>query len=140
MKYEVKEMELSQVISEACDRLSELGDEMQEAFDNTPKGLQGSAIGEARQEAADQLTGLDKPSYHESLEAIKVKVNVPVRTVSAARRLSRSDRRDDAVALLRAALETLQESESFSGVDELVSDLEQLIDDAEAVEFPGRSV
>lgn len=40
-------------LSEAMDRLSEIRDEEQEAFDNMPEGLQCSSRGEAMQEAID---------------------------------------------------------------------------------------
>ena len=96
-KFTEVEMELSNVIKDAYLALLELGDEMQEAFDNTPENFQGSAIGEARQAAADTLSALDQPSVHESLEATKVKVHMPVRTASQEGRLSRADRRDDAI-------------------------------------------
>lgn len=142
MKYDVKEMELSQVIDQACSTLSELGYEMQEAYDNTPEGLQNSAIGEARIEAADLLSGLDKPTVHESLEAIKIKVGVPVRSPSETKRLSRTARRDDAVTMLQDALGALEDMPEprYAHVDELIEELTQLIGEAEAVEFPGRTV
>ena len=141
-KFEEKEMELSVVVAEACGALTDLADEMQEAYDNTPEGLQGAAIGEARQEAADALQGLDQPSVHESIEAIKIKVHVPVRSPSAQSRLSRSDRRDDAISMLQSALDTLIEMPEprYAHVDALMEELEQLIGEAEAVEFPGRNV
>lgn len=141
MKYDIKEMELSQVIDEACDRLAELGDEMQEAFDNTPEGLQNSAVGEARQEAADQFASLDKPSVHESIESTKIKVGVPVRSPSETKRLSRAARRDDAVTMLQDALGALEDMPEprYAHVDELIEELGQLIGEAEAIEFPGRT-
>ena len=142
MKFEVKEMELSEVISTACNVFSDLADEMQEAYDNTPEGLQNSAVGEARIEAADALNGLDKPTVHESIEATKIKVSLPVRSVSVSKRLSRSNRRDDAVMLLQNALEQLSEQPEprHAHVDDLIEELEQLVSDAENIEFPGRNV
>ena len=139
-KFEEKEMELSVVVADAYQALIELGDEMQEAYDNTPESLQGSAIGEARQEAADQLSGLDQPTVHESIEATKIKVHVPVRSPSAQARLSRSDRRDDAISMLQSCVDVLQDMAEYSHVDPLIEELDQLISEAEAVEFPGRSV
>jgi len=138
-KFEEKEMELSQVVDQACTALSELADEMQEAFDNTPENLQTSSLGEAREAAADQLSSIDRPSVHESLEATKVKVHIPVRTPSQEKKLSRSDRRDDAISMLQSAVDVLKDMESYHGVDSLLEELDQVISEAEAVEFPGRS-
>ena len=138
-KFEEKTMELSQVVVEAYETLLALGDEMQEAFDNTPESLQSSAVGEARQEAADALSSLNRPTVVEHLEAIKVKVHVPVRSPSAQSRLSRSDRRDDAISMLQSAVDALQDKTEYSDVDALLEELDQLISEAEAVEFPGRN-
>jgi hypothetical protein len=141
MKYEVKEMELSEVISTACGVFADLADELQEAYDNTPENIQNSAVGEARQEAADALSSLDQPSVHESIEATKIKVSIPVRSPSASAKLSRSSRRDDAVMLLQNALDQLSEQPEphYAHVDQLIEELDQLIGEVEAIDFPGRN-
>lgn len=48
-------LDVSQLLSEASDRLNEIRDEEQEAFDNMPEGLQCSCRGEAMQEAIDTM-------------------------------------------------------------------------------------
>lgn len=48
-------LDVSALLSEASDRLNEIREEEQEAFDNMPEGLQCSSRGETMQEAIDTM-------------------------------------------------------------------------------------
>lgn len=48
-------LDVTATLSEAMDRLGEIRDEEQEAFDNMPEGLQCSARGDSMQNAIDTM-------------------------------------------------------------------------------------
>lgn len=50
-------LDVAASLGEAMDRLSEIRDEEQEAFDNMPEGLQCSSRGDSMQEAIDEMDG-----------------------------------------------------------------------------------
>lgn len=62
-------LDVSQLLGEASDRLNEIRDEEQEAFDNMPEGLQCSSRGEAMQEAIDMMD-----EWNSEIEDIKGKI------------------------------------------------------------------
>jgi phosphopantothenate synthetase len=132
---------IADAVSEAFGDLSMLGDEMREAFDNTPENLQGSAVGQAREEAADNLEQLSEPSVPDSLAAIEVEIPRWERKRSP----SRPVRRDDIVAILDAVIQALDEIvDDEEKSQELKDDAETLRDEidneksmAEDVQFPG---
>jgi hypothetical protein len=144
-KYLAREMSMSEAVSEAMSELQTLAEEMREAFDNTPESLQGGGVGEARGEAADNLENLSEPDVPTSLEAIKVAWSVRELSPSKLRKQSRSDRRNDALETLSAVTAKLEEikddeasSEELAGDAETLRDeIENLMSDAENVEFPG---
>jgi len=139
-KYLAREMSMSEAVSEAMSELQTLAEEMREAFDNTPESLQGGGVGEARGEAADNLENLSEPDVPTSLEAIKVAWSVRELSPSKLRKQSRSDRRND--ALETAKLEEIKDDEASSeelagDAETLRDEIENLMSDAENVEFPG---
>lgn len=149
-KFEEKKMSLADAVSTAFGEITSLGEEMREAFDNTPESLQQSGVGEARGEAADNLENIseiDVPDILQDTDAKKFEVtwSEPVRTAKQAMKLSRSARRDDALMMLDACVEFLneladKESESEEIRDaakELSDELENAKGEIEAVEFPG---
>jgi len=166
-KYEPREMSMSDAVSDAFSALESLGEEMRESYDNTPENFQQSGVGEARGEAADALENLSEPSVPSELEEIKVSWSVPVLSPSKARKQSRSDRRYDATATLQAVISALEdirdydqpENENEEGealkegdagyekpeydeatveaARDFIDEVQNLIDEAEAVEFPG---
>lgn len=124
-------------ISDAWNTLEELASEMREAFDNTPESLQNSGAGEARGIAADALENLSEPDVPEGFGDIAIKFEYrPFKT-------SRAGRRDEAVNLLDHVVNALNElefeddSEKTQERDDFVSEVEDLKDSADSVEFPG---
>lgn len=135
MKFVEKKSTLAEAVEEAWDELQILAEEMREAFDNTPESLQGSGAGEKRGEAADALEDLSEPSVPEALKLVEVTYYVPASVPK--RGLSRSARRDHACGVLDRLVEVLNEKEENKEAMELAQELEELKDNAEAVEFPG---
>lgn len=62
--------DVSAMIGDAMDRLTEIRDEEQEAFDNMPEGLQCSSRGDSMQEAIDMMD-----EWYEELEDIQGKID-----------------------------------------------------------------
>ena len=50
-------LDVTQLLDEAIERLEEIRDDEQDAFDSLPEGLQYSSRGDAMQEAIDTLDG-----------------------------------------------------------------------------------
>jgi len=157
-KYQARELTVADAVSEAFSELQQLGEEMRDAFDNTPESLQGSGVGEARGEAADALENLSEPDAPDELAAIMVNWSVRVRTPSQQRKLSRADRRDDATSTLSAVISKLEDirdyepetddegkvtgerefsEEQVDAAGDFIDEVQNLIDEAEAVTFPG---
>jgi len=144
-KLKERELTIADAISEAYGELQSLGEEMREAFDNTPESLQSSGIGEARGEAADSLENISEPDVPEVLQNIMVKWQVRQLTVKQQMKLSRSARRSEAVETLQQVihcLEDLQDDEKTEAAikdaaTDFIDEVMQMADEAEAVEFPG---
>lgn len=148
---------LIDAVSEAHSELAQLGEEMREAFDNTPEGLQGSDVGQAREAAADELENLDEPDVPKSAAELEVWWKKPERTMSQQKRMTRAQRRDDALQILAevmSALDTRIEEIELAqaaiikeggepNLDELDAlknfreEIENLHDNADNVYFPG---
>lgn len=62
-------LDVSALLSEASDRLNEIREEEQEAFDNMPEGLQCSSRGETMQEAIDTMD-----EWNSGIEDIKSRI------------------------------------------------------------------
>jgi hypothetical protein len=135
---------IDELVSGAFSDLEELGQEMQDWFDNMPENLQDGSKGDAVSEAADGLSNISAVDTPESLATIKVKYAYD----SKAR--SRSDRRDNAINVLNAVIEHLESDQVKRGIadsseqeklteeyDEFLGDLQNARDEAEGVEFPG---
>lgn len=131
-----RKLTIADAVSEAFGTLQGLGEEMREAFDNTPESLQQSGVGEARGEAADALENLSEPDVSEALGKLEFTFSEwPLKP-----RASRSDQRGQAVNVLDCVIQFLNElgdSDDDEGLVDLVAELENLKDEAEAVEFPG---
>lgn len=130
------------IVADAMSELECLGEEMREAFDNTPESLQNGGVGEARGQAADDLEGLSEPNVPKCLEELKVEWT---ERKGGKRRASRASRRDDAVSMLNRAVDRLNEYEADeanseddrSEAEQLRDEIENLISEAENVYFPG---
>jgi hypothetical protein len=142
-----RELTIEDAIFEAYGELQSLGEEMREAYDNTPESLQNDGVGAARGEAADNLENINEPEVPTLLQGEKFKMKWTVRVHPPSKRLSRSDRRYEAVETLNqvvAFLEEIQESEGDNyssdekqAASDFVDEVQQMIDEAENVEFPG---
>ena len=145
-EYTKRQTTIVNAINEALNVFQELGEEMREAFDNTPENLQQSAAGEAREAAADALESISEPSFPKELEEEQVILMERVRTEKQMIRRTRPERRDDAINTLDRCIEALQdiadnESASATARSEagsLADELEDIKSNAEAVEFPSR--
>jgi hypothetical protein len=145
-KVRVVETTVGAAIDDAFSALETLGGEMRDAYDNTPESLQQSDVGNMRDEAANVLEGLSQPDVPQKLYDIPCSYTEDRRLYQ-----SRSRQRDEAVCMLDAARCALEEfnvgsvatgdegEELDSDRDTLVEEVQQLIEDAEGVEFPGRN-
>lgn len=144
-------------VASACEdaksALECLRDELQEWFDNLPESFQSGSKGEALEEAIGNLdSAIDQieDAPEESMDVSTFAAPAPIKK----RRPSRSDRRDDACALLAAAVDIcrlhigeLQEhdegqgktdnEEKITALEEWSSNIESAQQEAENVEFPG---
>ena len=146
-KFQDRELTIADAVSEAMGEIQSLAEEMREAFDNTPESLQNDGVGAARGEAADNLENISEPDVPNELqdEAFKVKWKVKILSPSAQRRKSRSDRRYEAVETLNQVVHTLEEiqddeklsDEVKNAATSFIDEVQKVIDEAEAVEFPG---
>lgn len=156
-----RELSVADAISEVYGEFTVLGEELREWYDNMPDGPQNGSKGDAVSEAAEVFEGLEEPDVPEALGVLKFKF-----TVVAGRGNSRPKRRDDAVQVLDAVIQLLNELDEDMlkknqhrsarlqalnlpelGTDKaremqeaaagLHSELEQHKDDAEGAEFPG---
>jgi hypothetical protein len=134
---------LAEAVSWAFTDLTGLGDEMREAFDNTPESLQQSGVGMAREEAASTLECLSQPDVPAELAEVQVMWSEVSRAPS--RHVSRAMRRDDAIAILDACVSVLSETaDNESNPQDLRNaasclrdEIEGAKEEAEYVEFPG---
>jgi hypothetical protein len=141
-------------ISDGFSELLTLGEEMREICDNTPENLQSSSKYEEREAAADALENLSEPDVPESVADIAVNFSIMPHKRSY---VSRSDRRHEAIQYLQAAIDVLNENVEawreaekelvaadpdktdprISDAEELIEEVQEAIDEGEAVEFPG---
>lgn len=135
-----RESTISGLITDAFSELTTLGEEMREAFDNTPESLQSAGVGERRGEAADALENLNEPEVPEIVAEIVVKWQEP----PPKRRMSRSDRRSDATCMLEQAIDAVENwlnendtHDQHGEVEAFRDELESQKDEADSVEFPG---
>lgn len=142
MKHDVVKTNISDAISSGCQMLLELADEMSNWYDSMPENLQSSSKADAVQEAQQTLEGCEEPDIPKAFENILLDVHILHK-----KRKSRSDRRNDAVTYLQTAGDRLREIESddeaFPDQDLrddaclLADEVENIISEAENVEFPG---
>ena len=129
------ETTVADAVSTAFGVITELAEEMRDAFDNTPKSLQQSGVGEARGEAADTLESISEPDVPEDMADIKIEFE----TLPLMARASRAQRLSDGLHYAYLAIEA---AEAAEGLDEdevstFTTEVQDMIDEAEGVEFPG---
>lgn len=140
---------VSGAVSQAFSVIEELGYEMREAYENTPESLQSSAVGEARGEAADNLENISEPDIPESIAEVPVKFfAMPLKA-----KASRADRLDEGLDYARNAVDALQEimdehlledeedakfgELTREDVEAVIEEINDMIEEAENVSFPG---
>lgn len=138
---------VADAVSTAFGVVTELAEEMREAYDNTPESLQGSGVGEARGEAADALEYIEEPQIPEALAHIPVSFCA----LPLSNRASRADRMSDGMRYAQEAIDVLQgiidehlkeESDTFGEltaieIEEVMEQIQGMVDDADGVSFPG---
>lgn len=153
-------MSVDGLIDSGYSIMGELKSELQDWYDNINENFQNGDKGDQLQTAIDCMDEADNPPYLPPLPDSYSGVQVEVR-VSNKRRQSRSDRRDEAVGYLSAAINTINdwvaeydlivnsrtedEDEDSKPEDEfprddldaLTMDLENAMGEFENVDFPG---
>lgn len=142
-----RELTIEDAVSEAFGEIQSLAEEMREAFNNTPESLQSGGVGEARGEAADALENISEPDVPTELQGDKFKVKWAVRTLTPKQQMkrSRSARCSEAVETLNMVVQRLDEinkdqtqtQEVRDVADSFSDEVQNIIDEAEGVEFPG---
>lgn len=146
-------------VADAFSALEELAGECREVVDNAPNGLSETQRIQTLGETADTLEGINAPDEGDLPPGAS---DLPIEySEQQGKRLSRSDRRDNAVAILRTAIEVLEareqelrdslaeddpddkpdpDDEREKHADDIrsyVDELDNAASEAEGVEFPG---
>jgi hypothetical protein len=129
-------------VEDGYSRLEELRDECQEVVDTAPESLSGSQRIQTMGETADQLSGADDPpEVPEALGGVVVCFTEDRRKSKSHSRVTRCA---EAVSLLYAAKEAVEEwladnaqSEAVEEVQSMIDSIDDLISSAESCEFPG---
>lgn len=128
--------QLSDAISDAYSEISNLAEEMREAFDNTPEQFKDNS-GRSREEAADWLEVVLEPTLPRELIRGDHWIEWPEMVRGKDGRLFRPARRNNAVNCLSACLAYISR---FPETDELKAakqNLEITIHNLKSITFPG---
>lgn len=137
-KHYTEEITVADAIGEGCGELLSLGEEMRSWADAIEEKFSGTSKYDNICEVADVLEGVNEPEVAAELKDLKVTVT---RTRYGRRGPSRATRRDDATYLLQVAKDLLEnfeeESENAEAASALADELDQIINEAEGIGFPG---
>lgn len=132
---------IESAVSAAFSDIEELKDELTEWYDNMPEGPKNGEKGEALQEAINGLEADSEPTVPSEVDSFDVTYNVMTG------RLSRANRRDNAVAMLSAVasyvekyISEIEDENADADTDELESfkaECEDAVSNWENIEFPG---
>jgi hypothetical protein len=126
-------------LDQAYQEISELGDEMREAFEATPEQFKNS-IGVARENAADILEAVQRPPIPVSIDGDQHEISWLEMRRGKDGKLTRSARRDNVVRCLKAVLVyASQMSDESREMVTFLKDLEVDIHNLETIDFPGMS-
>ena len=128
------------LVADAFSEFESLAGELDDWYNNLPDSFQQGDKGQQLEEAKGNLENLSAPDVSEELGELKL-VYVPSEKPAS----SRSARCVEACDMIRAAIDRLAEvqddekaaTEFKQAAEELASELENAIGDAESVEFPG---
>lgn len=148
-------------VSDAHSAMGELGDEMQEAYDNAPDSLKETDVNQRRSEAADTIEGLSEPDISSSiLSELDVSYQADNGKMYRGRRSqSRNCRGANVSAAMRACADAVQQwvddnpeddgvpegkeysaddfAEAHGEADEVINACNEFADEMENVDFPG---
>ena len=133
----------SDALSQAFGELISLQEEMDEWASNLESSnLASTSKCESARQAADDLQSIDEIEFPTELAAYADKSITVYESVPKSRRrsASRAVRRDNAVACLQAVIDSLTDLENKDdkeSADDFIQQLQDAIDYAEPVEFPG---
>jgi Protein of unknown function (DUF3102) len=132
-KSEPRTLPIGEAVDEAFTEFEELGLEMRDWADNTPESLQQTEKYETISNTAETLEGIERPDVLETLDNITITITDPPRR---RRGYSRAARFEQACAVLETCISTLKQAEGEEAA-ELASSLQDSLNEAEGVEFPG---
>ena len=132
---------LEKLVDDAYGIVDELQGELQAAYENMPEGLQGSPVGEARSEAADQLGNIsDPPELPPCVSSLRI-VHYP--SLHQTGRRQRAYEAEEMMQAVAKAIRQYRESEAkltkaeAKDLDECCRQLEGHAEELDSVEFPG---
>jgi hypothetical protein len=136
------------LVSDGYSIIQELAEEMREAHDNMPESLQGSDIGERREEAASALEQLEQPDISECANEISAVFFPSLDTRSRAKRASEAaDMLSTAASAIQEFISEQEEEntqkekedsiDNMAELESLADQLENDVSEVENVEFPG---
>lgn len=132
-------------VSDACSALEELGAECREIVDNASENLQQTSRIQTFDETASSLESISEPSVPDCIQELAITYSEQV-SARKNRGESRAVRCSNAVSVLQAASEAAQEwledkenaeHEDRDEVESFVSEIDNIVSDAENCEFPG---
>ena len=148
-KWKTRDATLADAANEAYSEFTALGEEMRAWAESLEEKFSTTDRYARVTEAADTLEGLSEPSYPDWASNAKVQIS---ELAKPPRKVSRASRRDQACSILDTCMEAcnewLDENDKpekqsvemlalVGEITQLRDDLENLKDEAEAVEFPG---
>jgi hypothetical protein len=137
MKKSWTENTVSEGLVEAYFEISQLGDEMREAFDNTPEQFKSNS-GRDREIAADILEAVSHPGVPTSIAGKQHWIGWLQMHAGKDGKLFRPARRDNALNCLRAALAYASKvSDDTSDMVRFIEDTKIDIHNLETIHFPG---
>ena len=133
---------ITALLDDGYSQIAELQGEVQEIVDNASEGLSATQRIQTLSETADTLSNMEAVSVPPEVEALNLKA---VFLPSLSTRTGRSERFSEAVRNLETAVSALERWEhengkdhpSFEAVDEFLGEIQEHIDEASGVEFPG---
>jgi len=130
-------------IDDAFSELQSLGEECREVVDNSGDQLANTSRIQTLDETASTLENFSEFDIPECVAEVAI-TYTELEPTRKGRAASRVVRRDNAVAVLRAALDVLEEwqaeqaaHDDIEEVEELARCVSEMVDDAEGCEFPG---
>lgn len=136
---------INDLIADAVSEFECLKDELQEWYDNLPESFQNGSKGEQLQEAINALENATEPDIPKAIGEIKViflpGINIQTRGQRCANACAMIDTANSTLEELKDTLNlkderTTEEDELIEAAEELVSELQNISDYTDGVEFP----